>query len=100
MGIKALPSLDAEFTAKAAAASKEGKVLRYIALIEGGKCEVSLKALPLNSPIGRLVGSDNMIEFHTEVYGDGPLVVQGAGAGGEVTAVGVLADMVALVPAL
>lgn len=98
--LKALPSLDADFTAKAVAADKEGKVLRYVATVQAKQCIVGIKALSKDSPIGRLVGSDNMIEFYTSMYGDKPMVVQGAGAGGDVTAAGVLADMVALIPAL
>ena len=47
-----------------------------------------------DSPLGRLVGTDNLVEFYTRVYNKTPLVVQGSGAGREVTAAGVIADMV------
>lgn len=94
--MQALPSLDAEYAARGAAAAKEGKVLRYVATVENGQCEVGVKALSKDTPIGRLVGSENMMEYYTTVYGDKPMVVQGAGAGGEVTAAGVLADMIEL----
>jgi homoserine dehydrogenase len=79
--MKALPTLDAEYTAKGKAAAEDNKVLRYVATIEKGSCTVGLTALPMDSPIGRLVGSENMMEYYTSVYGEKPVVVQGAGAG-------------------
>jgi homoserine dehydrogenase len=48
------------------------------------------------SPLGRLSGTDNLVEFHTLWYNPNPLVVQGRGAGAEVTASGVLSDIVEL----
>lgn len=95
----ALPSLDGDYAAKVASAAEHGQVLRYAATIQGGRCDVGLKALDADSPIGRLMGSENMVEFYTSAYGEKPLVVQGAGAGGEITATGVLADMVDLAAA-
>lgn len=45
-------------------------------------------------PIAALKGSDNIISFYTKRYGDNPLIIQGAGAGGEVTAMGVTGDLI------
>ena len=46
------------------------------------------------SPLGRLSGTDNLVEFHTHWYSPTPLVVQGRGAGTDATAAGVLSDIV------
>ncbi|MCD6290241.1 MAG: homoserine dehydrogenase [Anaerolineae bacterium] len=91
-----LSSLDREIASRAAAAEKEGKVLRYVAEIAEGRCEVGLRAVPAESPLGRLRGSDNLAEFHTRWYNPHPLVLQGRGAGVNATAAGVLADIVEL----
>lgn len=92
--LAALSQLNDDYSQKTKAATSEGKCLRYIASVEGGHCKVGLKAVALDSPIGRLQGTANMIEIYTKIYGDSPLVVQGAGAGGDITAAGVLADIV------
>ena len=47
-----------------------------------------------NDPVGRLRGTDNILQLHTDVYYKQPLVIQGSGAGPEVTASGVVGDMV------
>lgn len=77
-------------------AESEGKVLRYVGSVDvaKGEAEVGLRKFDMGSPVGGLKGSDNVISFYTKRYGDQPLVVQGAGAGGEVTAMGVMADLV------
>lgn len=93
----ALPTLDASFAAKAAAAKTAGGALRYAATVTPDGATVGLVTAPLDSPLGGLSGTDNMVEFHTAVYADGaPLVLRGAGAGAEATAAGVLADMLDL----
>lgn len=92
--LKSLHKLDESYKEKTEAASVSGTALRYVASVDNGKCKVGLKAVPLDSPIGRLSGTANMVEFYTKIYGDSPLVIQGAGAGGDVTAAGVLADIV------
>ena len=91
--LAALPGIDEEYRKRDEAAKAEGKVLRYTACVEDGKCVVSLKSLDADSPIGRLQGTLNMVEFHSAIY-DPPLVVQGIGAGAAVTAAGVIADAV------
>ncbi len=48
------------------------------------------------SPLGRLSGTDNLVEFTTRWYTPNPLVVQGRGAGTDVTAAGVLSDIIEL----
>lgn len=84
---------DEVFEKKRAKAEKEGKVLRYIAQLENGKASVGLQAVDTDNPFYSLNGSDNMIVFTTDRYQDRPLVVRGPGAGGEVTAAGVFAEI-------
>ena len=55
--------------------------------------EVKLISVPKSSPLGQLKGADNLIEIYTKSYGEIPIVIQGAGAGKEVTARGVLTDI-------
>jgi len=75
-------------------AKQEEKVFRYIASLENGKAKVSLQVVGRDNPFYSLSGSDNMIAFATRRYHETPLVVKGPGAGAEVTAGGVLADII------
>lgn len=75
-------------------AAKAGKVLRMMAKLEDGKASISLQAVDLSHPFAALNGSDNMIVFTTERYKERPLVVRGPGAGAEVTAAGVFAEII------
>ena len=78
----------------------EGRVLRYLARIEsppdrGGRpvLRVGPLAVPQEHPAARLKGAEAFVAFTTERHAQWPLLVQGAGAGGAVTASGVLADL-------
>lgn len=73
-------------------------VLRYIGEIDliSKKLQVKLVSEPRNSPLGQLKGADNLIEIYTQSYGEIPIVIQGAGAGKQVTARGVLSDILLL----
>ncbi len=75
------------------AAESEGKALRYIATLEGEKAYISLQSLDSTSPFCGLSGSDNMIVITSVRYQDRPLVIKGPGAGAEVTAAGVFAEI-------
>jgi len=77
-------------------AEKAGKVLRYMAVIENGKVDIVLKPVDGTHPFFHLSGSDNMIVFTTERYKTNPLVVKGPGAGAEVTAAGVFAEIISI----
>jgi aspartokinase/homoserine dehydrogenase 1 len=81
----------ADMNAKAIA---QGKVLRYIGKLEDGQVSITLQMVGEDHPFYTLSGSDNIISFTTERYIDRPLVVKGPGAGAEVTAAGVFADIV------
>lgn len=89
-----LEKSDAYFEEMRANAAKEGKVLRCIAKFENGKADIALQAVGREHPFYQLSGSDNIIAFTTARYPERPLLVKGAGAGAEVTAAGVFADMI------
>jgi homoserine dehydrogenase len=78
------------------AAQAEGGTLRYVARISPEGSEVGLTFVPQDSTLGALRGPANYIAFHTERYTDLPLVISGPGAGPEVTAAGVLGDIIDL----
>lgn len=75
-------------------AKLENKAIRYIGKMEDGKVSIALELVGEEHPFYNLSGSDNIISFTTERYKDRPLVVKGPGAGSEVTAGGVFADLV------
>ncbi len=77
-----------------ARARSNGKVLRYIGKLENGNVSISLEMVDEAHPFYMLSGSDNIISFTTDRYKERPLVVKGPGAGAEVTAAGVFADIV------
>lgn len=75
-------------------AQESGKVLRYIGKLEEGKVAITLQMVDDSHPFYMLSGSDNIISFTTDRYKERPLVVKGPGAGAEVTAAGVFADII------
>ncbi len=93
---EALEANEAHFSQMRDMAAKEGKVLRFLATITEEGAKVSLKSVDSSNPFFGLSGSDNMIVFTTERYKDRPLVVKGPGAGAEVTAAGVFAEIIAI----
>lgn len=75
-------------------AAASGKVLRYIGKLDAGKVAITLQMVDDSHPFYMLSGSDNIISFTTDRYKDRPLVIKGPGAGAEVTAAGVFADII------
>jgi len=75
-------------------AADGGKVLRYIGKLEDGKVAITLQMVDDAHPFYMLSGSDNIISFTTDRYKVRPLVIKGPGAGAEVTAAGVFADII------
>ncbi|MBY0487512.1 MAG: aspartate kinase [Flavobacteriaceae bacterium] len=73
----------------------QNHVLRYVGELDvtTQKLEVKLISVPKSTALGQLKGADNLIEIYTKSYGEIPIVIQGAGAGKEVTARGVLTDI-------
>ena len=94
--LDALPALDQEFRERADAADAEVQTLRYAATVTDGRCSAGPVTVPKDSPLGRLTGTDNLVEFATRWYDPNPLVIQGRGAGADATAAGVLSDMIEL----
>ena len=76
------------------AAAKEKCKLKFVAKYENGKAVVGLQHIPSNSDFYHLYGKDNIVLFYTQRYPEQPLVVKGAGAGADVTASGVFADII------
>ncbi|SEH27937.1 bifunctional aspartate kinase/homoserine dehydrogenase I [Chryseobacterium culicis] len=75
-------------------AKNEGKILKYVAKFEDGKAKVGLQHIAPDSDLFHLYGKDNIVIFKTLRYSEQPLVVKGAGAGADVTASGVFADII------
>jgi len=91
-----LPSIDAEFERKRAKAESEDKVLRFMAELHNGKCSVGIAAVSRQHILSRADGTDNIIRITTQRYFDNPMTVQGPGAGPEVTAGGIFANVINL----
>lgn len=91
-----LPTLDADFFSWRNVSQARHEALRYVAKLSPDKVTVGLEFVPQTSPLGRLQGSDNLVEFYTEFYDPQPLALQGRGAGVHATAAGVLSDIVEL----
>ena len=89
-----LEDQDSEMAAKIQEADKEGKVLRYVAKLREGAATISLEAVGSDHLFFSLSGSDNIIAFTSDRYLEKPLLIRGPGAGAEVTAAGVFADLI------
>lgn len=91
-----LKAHDSEFEEILNQAKEKGEKLRFMAVLESGKAKVGLNSLDASHPFYTLKGSDNMILFTTERYHDFPMIIRGPGAGADVTAAGVFADVIRL----
>lgn len=91
--LEKLPNFDADFQKRKDEALAENKVLRYVGQVDfkANKVTVGIAKYGFDHPFASLKGSDNVVSIITERYPN-PLIIQGAGAGAEVTAHGVLAD--------
>ena len=89
-----LPAYDTHFEEVLAKAEAKDKKLRYIARYKDNKITASLEEIDSSHPFYHLEGQDNMLLFYTKRYPTYPLVIRGAGAGAEVTASGVFADVI------
>ncbi|KAG7828797.1 hypothetical protein KL920_003293 [Ogataea angusta] len=90
-----LPEFDHEMEKLKSEAASEGKVLRFIGKVDvaNKKTSVEIAKYDASHPFASLKGSDNVISIQTKRYPN-PLIIQGAGAGAEVTAMGVLGDVI------
>lgn len=68
--------------------------LKYVAELENGQAKVGLQQIPANHPFYNLEGSDNIVLFFTDRYPKNPMQIKGAGAGADVTASGIFADVI------
>lgn len=75
-------------------AEKEGVKMKYVAQLENGKAKVGIQLVKEGHDFYNLEGSDNIILFYTNRYKEQPLIVKGAGAGADVTASGIFADII------
>ncbi len=75
-------------------ANKQECRLKYVAQYENEKAKVGLQQIPKDHPFYNLEGSDNIVLFYTDRYPENPLIVKGAGAGADVTASGIFADII------
>ena len=92
-----VPETDATMAKRLADAAGAGEVLRYVGVVDAsGHATVSLRRYPKSHAFARITGSDNIFAFTTARYSKQPLVVQGPGAGPDVTAGGVFADLLRL----
>jgi bifunctional aspartokinase / homoserine dehydrogenase 1 len=95
--LKGLERYDEQIDAQYQEAKAAGKVLRYVATLnEKGEAEVGLQMIPLGHALANINLTDNIVQFVTDRYAENPLVVQGPGAGPEVTAGGVFGDLLRL----
>jgi len=89
-----LPEADAAIAARVEQARAEGKVLRLVGVIEeGGACKVKIDAVDGNDPLFKVKNGENALAFYSRYYQPIPLVLRGYGAGNDVTAAGVFADL-------
>ena len=91
-----LPQLDEKFEAERKRLQSEGKRWRFVAVNDNGKCSISLREIPMQHSFYVLDGSNNIILLTTERYNKHPMLIQGYGAGADVTAAGVFADIMSI----
>jgi aspartokinase/homoserine dehydrogenase 1 len=94
--LTALARYDGAMADRFSRAKSRGHVLRYVGTLENGRAQAGLKEYARDHPVVSAKGSDNVIAFTTKRYAGTPLVVQGPGAGADVTAMGVFSDVLKL----
>jgi bifunctional aspartokinase / homoserine dehydrogenase 1 len=90
----AMEKEEAHFKKLYSTAAAEEKKLKFVASYENGKASVGLQHVGASHDFYHLYGKDNIVLFYTDRYPEQPLVIKGAGAGAEVTASGVFADII------
>ena len=92
----ALARFDDKMVARLKRARSHDAVLRYVGSLAGGRARARIQEFRCDHPIAMTKGSDNIIAFNTKRYSQTPLVIQGPGAGPDVTAMGVFSDILKL----
>lgn len=91
-----LPTLDASFATRLRELHGRGQSLRFVGAIEDGRASVGLRVVDAEHPLRTIQGGENALAFLTEHYRPRPMVIRGYGAGTEVTAAGVLSDILSI----
>ncbi len=94
--LEKLHRIDSYWMEKLRQANQKGETLRYTGSLKNGKIRVGIESVSKASALGQLNGTNNLICIKSRRYYDQPLIIQGPGAGKEVTAAGVLADILAI----
>jgi aspartokinase/homoserine dehydrogenase 1 len=95
--VESLVAEEQKIAALLESARERGEVVRYVAAIDSnGDMSAQMRSYPLDHPFASLTGSDNIVSFQTARYNAQPMIVRGPGAGPEVTAGGVFADLLRL----
>ena len=87
---------DPEWNQRCKSAEQRGNKLRYTGSFSKGSIEIGIKEVPLGSSLGQLTGTNNLVQIRTKRYNQQPLIIQGPGAGKEVTASGIIADILSI----
>lgn len=95
--VAALEQLDAPLQARWQQAHDNGRVLRFVGRVDGEGAQVGLRELPADHPLAQGAGTDNRVAIHSDRYHRQPLLIQGPGAGAEVTAAALLDDVLRIV---
>lgn len=94
--MEALKEIDEDFEHMLTATEEHGERLRFVAVLDRGEACVELQAVGPNHPFYNLEGSNNVILITTDRYKEYPMIIKGYGAGAEVTAAGVFADIISI----
>jgi homoserine dehydrogenase len=92
-----LEQLDAPLQARWQQATDSGRVLRFVGRVDADGAQVGLRELPADHPLAQGAGTDNRVAIHSDRYRTQPLLIQGPGAGAEVTAAALLDDVLRIV---
>lgn len=92
--LKQLPEYDGHWKSRNSQAMVNNRKLRYVGKFTPDGISVGIEEVKADSPLGGLKGTDNLIQIYTKRYTTSPIVIQGPGAGKEVTAAGVLGDII------
>lgn len=91
--LRRLPESDNQWKNRLENLKRDGKTLRFLGKMNRHQIRVGLQEIEIDSPVARLQGTNNIIQIRTRRYSHQPLIIQGPGAGKEVTSAGVLADI-------
>jgi aspartokinase/homoserine dehydrogenase 1 len=91
--LERLGEADSVWADRITEATEKNQTLRYTGSLKNGKIKIGVEAVSKDSSLGQLAGTNNLLLIKSDRYSDQPLIIQGPGAGKEVTAAGVLADI-------